>query len=294
MKRIFLALMGISVTYTVFCQEIKLSDHLYAIINNKGGNVAVCICPDEVILVDDQMMGSVNEIDSIIHTICDQEIGTIINTHFHYDHVEGNKHYGKRNINIISHNNARKRLSNKQTFWVPPYTQEAYPEYALPDITFTDSLTIHKSNEVIQVCHLKNAHTDGDAFVKFKNANVIHTGDIVMTFGLPFIDGDNGGNIYGVISALGKIIECSNDSTKIIPGHGEISTRNDLIDYKTLLVTLEERIRDGILKGMTTEEIKELNPYSGLDVGFSKYFNLDDAILNVREYLEFGNGKLPL
>ncbi len=291
MKRIYIAILGISIPFIVLCQEIKLSDNLYAIINNKGGNVAICICPDEVILVDDQMTTSVNEIDSIVSSICDQKIGTIINTHFHYDHVDGNKHYGKSNIKIISHYTVRKRLGKNQTFWVPPYKQEAFPDHALPTITFSDSLTVYKSNETIQLYHLKNAHTDGDVFVKFVNANVIHTGDIVMTFGLPFIDGDNGGNIYGMISALGKLIECSNDSTKIIPGHGEISTRNDLINYKELLSNVEERIRAGILNGLTLEEFIALDPFKGLDVGYNRYFNLEDAYLNVKEYLESSNSK---
>jgi cyclase len=86
----------------------------------------------------------------------------------------------------------RTRLAKNQTFWIPPYTQEALPTHALPNVTFSDSLTIYKSNGIIQVYHLKNAHTDVDVYVRFKKANVIHTGDLVMTFGLPFIDGHNG------------------------------------------------------------------------------------------------------
>lgn len=286
MKRLFLSILAIFCFQALYSQEIKLSDHLYAIVNNKGGNVAVCICPDEVILVDDQMASSAHVLDSIISTITDQEVGTIINTHYHFDHVDGNKHYGKKNARIVSHHNARKRMAAEQVFWVPPNKQEALPAYALPNITFTDSLTIHKPNETIQIYHVKNAHSDGDVFVKFKNANVLHTGDIMMTFGIPFIDGDNGGNLYGLIAALSRFIECSDDSTKVIPGHGQISTRDDLIEYRKVIATIEERIRNGIQDGLSMEEIIENDPYKDLEVGFSKYFDLEYAYFNVKESLE--------
>jgi len=290
MKKIYLALLGTCVSFTIFCQVTELSDYLYTIINNRGGNVAVCICPDEVILVDDQMVVCTGEIDSIINNLCETPIGTVINTHFHYDHVDGNKHYGKGTAEIISHYNVRKKLSENQSFWVPPYHQEAFPTYALPSTTFSDSLTIYKSNETIQICYLQNAHTDGDSFIKFKNANVIHTGDVFVTYGLPFIDGTNGGNLYCMISAVSRLIEFSNDSTKIIPGHGEISTRKDLMNYKELLITIEERIRSEIQNGLTLEEIKKQNPYRGLDIVTSQYFDLEQAYFNVKEYLDSKTG----
>ena len=179
--------------------------------------------------------------------------------------------------------------SSQHKSWLPPYVQEALPGHALPSITYTDSLTIYKSNETIQIWHLNNAHTDGDSFINFKNANVIHTGDVFVTYGLPFIDGDNGGNIYGMISSLSKLIEVSNDSTKIIPGHGEISTRTDLVNYQNLLITLEERIRNGIMDGLSLEEIKELNPYRDLDIVTSQYFNLEQAYVNIKECMKSMN-----
>jgi glyoxylase-like metal-dependent hydrolase (beta-lactamase superfamily II) len=145
----------------------------------------------------------------------------------------------------------------------------------LPFITFSDSLTLNEPNEKIKVYHVKNAHTDGDSFIEFMNANVIHTGDVFVRYGFPYIDDNNGGNIYGMIEAIDMLINYTNDSTKIIPGHGPISYKKDLISYRDMLVTVVSRIKNGIENNLSIEEIKKQNPLKNLNLAWDGFFNLE-------------------
>lgn len=269
---------------------VKLHDYLYAILSDgEAGNMAVYISDIGVIIVDDQWIELTNNIKEMIDSITNKPITHVINTHYHYDHVDGNKVFGKEGCVIISHDNVRSRLSENQILTFLNYTQEAYPFEGLPSITYSENLTIHKKYEIIQISHLKNAHTDGDSFVEFINANVIHTGDVFVRYGFPFIDGNNGGNIYGMIDAINKLIEHSNDSTRIIPGHGPISYRKDLCNYKDMLVIVEERIRNGIQNNLSIEEIEAKEPLKGFDFLTDYFFNLEQIYMMVKRNLESQN-----
>jgi len=271
---------------------VKLSDNLYAIIPERigpAGNMAVYISDDGVIIVDDQWIELTDNIKEMIDSITDKPITHVINTHYHYDHVDGNKVFGKEGSVIISHDNVRSRLSENQILSVQNYIQEAYPFEGLPSITYSENLTIHKKDEIIQIYHLKNAHTDGDSFIEFKNANVIHTGDVFVRYGFPYIDGNNGGNIYGMIDAINMLIDHSNDSTRIIPGHGRIQYRKDLYNYIEMLVTVEKRIRNGIQNNLSIEEIEDQEPLKGFDFLTDYYFNLEQTYMMIKKRLESQN-----
>jgi glyoxylase-like metal-dependent hydrolase (beta-lactamase superfamily II) len=190
----------------------------------------------------------------------------VLNTHFHFDHVDGNKAFGKEGIKIIGHDNLRKRLLSEQHI-APPVDvyQKPYPFNALPSITFSDSLTLHEEEEAIKIFHVLNAHTDTDSFIQFQNENVFHTGDVFVRYGFPFIDHNNGGNILGIIKAVDDLIARTNDSSKIIPGHGPISSRNDLILYRDNLQIIVDRIKDGIAKNLTLEQIEKNNPVKDIN-----------------------------
>jgi cyclase len=104
---------------------------------------------------------------------------------------------------------------------------------------------------------------------------VIHTGDVFVRYGFPYIDDNNGGNIYGMIDAVGTLIKYTNDSTRIIPGHGPISFKKDLVAYKTILETVVSRIKNGIERHLSLEKIKKQDPLKNLDLAWSGYFNLE-------------------
>ena len=255
---------------------VKLSSHVYAILSDgEAGNIAIYENPDGLVLVDDQWIELLPIVKQLLATITDKPVKYVLNTHFHYDHTDGNKVFGKEGTIIISHDNIRKRLEEKQVLSLSNLVQKAYPFEALPFITFSDSLTLNEPNEKIKVYHVKNAHTDGDSFIEFMNANIIHTGDVFVRYGFPYIDDNNGGNIYGMIEAMDMLINYTNDSTKIIPGHGQISYKKDLIAYRNMLVTVVTRIKDGIENNLTIEQIKEQKPLKNLDLAWDGFFNLE-------------------
>ena len=255
---------------------VKLSSHVYAILSDgEAGNIAVYENPDGLVLVDDQWIELMPKVKKLLASISNKPVKYVLNTHFHYDHSDGNKVFGKEGAIIISHDNIRKRLEEKQVLSLSNLIQKAYPFKALPFITFSDSLTLNEPNEKIKVYHVKNAHTDGDSFIEFMNANIIHTGDVFVRYGFPYIDDNNGGNIYGMIEAIDMLINYTNDSTKIIPGHGPISYKKDLISYRNMLVTVVTRIKDGIENNLTIEQIKEQKPLKNLDLAWDGYFNME-------------------
>ena len=254
---------------------VQLSSRVYAIISDgEAGNVAIYENPDGLVLVDDQWIELLPFVQDLLAKISDKQVKYIINTHFHYDHTDGNKVYGKKGVIIISHDNIRKKLEEKQVLSITNLVQKAYPYEALPFITFSDSLTLNEPNEKIKVFHVKNAHTDGDSFIDFVKANVIHTGDVFVRYGFPYIDENNGGNIYGMIEAINMLISYTNDSTKIIPGHGPISYKKDLISYRDMLLTVVGRIKSGIENNLSIEQIKQENPLKDLNLWTDRYFSL--------------------
>ncbi len=252
---------------------IKLGDHVYAIISDgEAGNIAVYENPDGLVLVDDQWVELTPKIKKLLDEVSSRPVKYVLNTHFHYDHADGNKVFGKQGAIIISHDNIRKRLAEDQVLSLTNLVQKAYPYEALPFITFSDSLILHEPNERIKIYHVKNAHTDGDSFIEFMGANVIHTGDVFVTYGFPFIDDRNGGDIYGMIDAVNRLISSVNDLTQIIPGHGPVCHKKDLIVYRDMLVTVETRIRTGILNKLSVREIEKQNPLKDLDLYMTTYF----------------------
>jgi glyoxylase-like metal-dependent hydrolase (beta-lactamase superfamily II) len=266
---------------------IKISSHIYVIRSfGEAGNIAIYENPDGFILVDDQWVELMPKIKKLLATLSDKPVKFVLNTHFHYDHTDGNKALGKEGSIIISHDNIRKRLAEKQVLSLSNLVQKAYPFESLPFITFSDSLTLNEPNEKIKVYHVKHAHTDGDSFIEFVYANTIHTGDVFVRYGFPYIDANNGGNIYGMIDAIDMLINRTNDSTKIIPGHGPISYKKDLITYRDNLLTIVNRIKDGIESNLTIEEIRKQNPLEGVDFSWFGYFHLEMIYSMVQKKLK--------
>lgn len=266
---------------------VKLSEHVYAILSDgEAGNIAVYENPDGLVMVDDQWVELSPKIKKLLQAISNKPVKYVLNTHFHYDHSDGNKVFGKQGAIIISHDNIRKRLEHDQILSLTNLVQKTYPYEALPFITFSDSLTLNEPNEKIKIYHVRNAHTDGDSFIEFMNANVIHTGDVFVTYGFPFIDDRNGGDIYGMIDAMNSLINSINDETRIIPGHGPICYKKDIVAYRDMLVTVETRIKDGISNNLSIEEIKNQNPIKGFTMYLDVFFNTEQVYNMVKKKLK--------
>ncbi len=271
---------------TVNIKTTKVAGSVY-MLEGSGGNIGVLIGNDGVILIDDQFAPLSEKIKKAITTISDKPIKFIVNTHFHGDHSGGNNVFGSEGSIIVAHENARKRLSADHLFTAFKQEQKAMSYEGLPKITFAESLNFNMNGETVQVIHIKNAHTDGDAAIYFKESNVLHAGDAFVRYGLPFIDDDGGGTIDGMISGSEQMLKMINDETKIIPGHGQIASKKDLLDYKNQLQTIRNRIADGIKAGKTVDQIISSDPTKEFKTGFDKIFFVQTAYNSLKKKAAF-------
>jgi cyclase len=247
---------------TVQIKTNKITESIY-MLEGSGGNIGVLTGKDGTVIIDDQFAPLTEKIKAALAKISDQPVRFVINTHYHGDHTGGNENLGGEGAIIVAHENVRKRLSTDQFMAAFKREVKASPYAALPKVTFTDSVTFHMNGETINVFYVKNAHTDGDVIIHFKESNIFHTGDVFVRYGFPFIDQGAGGSIDGMIKATDLLIVRTNEQSRIIPGHGALAAKKDLFDYKSMLVTVRKRIADGIAQGKTLEQIVDTDPMKG-------------------------------
>lgn len=231
----------------------KLTDNFY-MLKGQGGNIGLLIGSDGVLMIDDQFAPLTPKILEAIRKITPKPVNFLLNTHWHGDHTGGNLNMSKEGATIVSHENVRKRMSKDQV--VRGRTKKASPKEALPVLTFTEDMMFHYNDDDILFTHLHDAHTDGDAIVYFTKNNVIHTGDTYFQGRFPYIDLDSGGSIDGYIDGIAKIIMLADDSTKIMPGHGDVANKKELIAYKKMLEDLKSKIQQEINNGKSLDEVK--------------------------------------
>lgn len=243
---------------------VKIKDNFYLIQPETGvpaSNITVYTGFNYTLLVDTQWAKLGPNIEVIVKTLTDKPINYIINTHYHFDHTNGNKYFGKKQITIVAHKNLANRLASDQYIsstkaYNGKIFQRATSGSGSPSIVFNDSLQIQDNDETITVIHFKGAHTDGDAIVHFKNADIYCTGDIFGPY-IPFIDEDNGGDIYETLKAIDRLISVSTSNTRIIPGHGPICDIDDLKAHRDLLEGYKSKVIALMKKGRTLERINE-------------------------------------
>jgi len=260
----------------------KLTESIY-MLEGSGGNIGVLVGNDGIIIIDDQFAPLTEKIKTALSKISNKPVRFVINTHFHGDHAGGNENFGSQGAIILAHDNVRKRLSADYLFEALKQTQKASPYEALPKVTFADSVTFHMNGETVHVFYAKNAHTDGDVIIHFKESNIFHCGDVFVLYGFPFIDQGAGGSIDGMIKAVERLITVTNDQSRIIPGHGAMSTKKDLIDYKNMLVTVRNKVADGIKQGKTLQQIADSDPLKGYVAVFDKYFFVESIYKSLKK-----------
>jgi len=237
-------------------------DGIY-MLQGSGGNIAVSTGSDGTFIVDDQYAPLTEKIQAAIRALTPSPVQFVVNSHWHYDHSDGNENFGRAGALIVAQDNSRKRMETDQVVSLDNRPQPAYDAIGLPKITFHDSMRFFYNGNVIDVVHYGPGHTDGDAVIYFRDTNVVHTGDVFVRYGLPFIDNPNGGSINGMIDVTWAIAGQVDDDTILIPGHGQLSTRADLLAYREMLVTLRDRIRSRMAQGNTVEQIVAANPTHG-------------------------------
>ena len=222
---------------------INIKPGHYVLQSSSGnGNVGIFNGKYRLILIDDLTSALVPRLKQQLKKITPRKPSLVINTHFHYEHTNGNIALGNELIPIVAHENARWRMEKDKVLYPPEKNiQKAYPIKGLPTITFIERMQLYDDQETIELTHVKNAHTDGDVLVQFKQANIFYTGDVFVTNGLPYIDQNNGGDIYGMIIAMNYLINVANEDSKIVPGHGKISDLGEARAYRDMLTAIRNK-----------------------------------------------------
>lgn len=242
----------------------SLGSNLY-MIKGQGGNVGVAVGPDSVLVIDDQFARMSTAILDAIAVITDKPVAYMINTHYHGDHTGGNENFAAAGATIVAHDNVHKRMSATQKSDL--FDRETPPSVlsARPDITFSDTATFQTAGQKTVVYHVANGHTDGDSIVHFPDANVIHMGDNFFHGLFPYVDTAAGGTIDGMIAAHQTALDLSNDATQIIPGHGKMASKAELLAAQTLLKDIRGKVQARITAGDSLEDAIAADPLNGLE-----------------------------
>jgi cyclase len=241
-----------------------------AVLFGQGGNIGVSYGADGTVLVDDQFAPLTPKIQAAVAALGATPVKFLINTHWHFDHTGGNENLGKAGTLIIAHDNVRVRLAAGATS-VGRVIAPA-PKEALPVITYADGLKLHLNGDELRTVHTGGGHTDGDSIIVWKNANIIHMGDLFLNGGLPFVDINSGGNALHLLASIEKAIPLTNPQTRIIPGHGKMATQADLLAWRDMLASVIGAVQSGIKAKKGLAQIQAMKPAAKWEVpnGFIK------------------------
>lgn len=221
---------------------IKLADNFYEL-EGAGGNIGLSVGDDGPMLIDDQFAPLTDKIKAAIATITKKPVRLLVNTHHHPDHTGGNAQWGDMGALIIAQKNVRDHLiAAKQ------------PMPALPVISLGEAATFHWNGDEVSVHHIPHAHTDGDIVLFFHKANVIHTGDVWRTVSYPRVDVKGGGSMKGIIDGLEYLAAIGGPDTKYLPGHGVVSSRDDIIKVANMMKDIWNHVAAAKKAGMSSGE----------------------------------------
>ncbi|MCK4838961.1 MAG: MBL fold metallo-hydrolase [Desulfobulbaceae bacterium] len=243
---------------------IPVTAQIY-MIAGEGGNIGIFTGGDGTFLIDDQFAPLTEKIVAAIKSIGGDQPKFLINTHYHGDHTGGNEKLGQQGTLIFSHDNVRERLIAGSFIEAFNMKLAAVSPEGLPVVTFSKDITFHLNGDTIHAIHVPHAHTDGDSFIYFKAANVIHAGDFFFNGFYPFIDVTHGGSLKGMIIAVDKVLSLADESTKIIAGHGPLGDKKQLASYRQMLWTAHERLGKLKAEGKTAQEAVAAKPLADLE-----------------------------
>ncbi len=251
------------------------------VLQGKGGNIAIFTGKDGILMIDDGFKDMSDALKIEIEPYGGSNALTyIINTHWHGDHTEGNLLLGKTSqVAIVAHDNVRTRLLTKQEIKLFNMVSEPYPSFALPSITYKKGLTLHINDEEIEIVHYANGHTDGDSIVYFKTANIVHMGDHYFSGFFPFVDTNTGGNVVNLAENIKAVLDRIDDDTTVIPGHGPLSTKSELMAYYDMIIGTTAEVRKMKDRGKSLKKIQK----KGLSKQWSEW---TDGFLSIDNWIE--------
>jgi len=254
-------------TGSIAITTTTLSDRLL-MLSGPGGNVVVLHGPDGKLVVDSFLQPAWPRLKATLDGLGGTAIKTLIDTHWHLDHVDNNARFREAGSGVLAHVNTRSRLTQSHDLMGMHF--DPVPTDALPTDTFTDKRSITMNGELIAVAHVPPAHTDTDLFVHYTRANVLHMGDVFFNGMYPFIDTTTGGNINGMIAGADRALAVTNARTKIVPGHGPLSDHAGLLTYRRVIATIRDRVRDMKRARKTLAQVQAAKPSAQFDADWGK------------------------
>lgn len=259
----------------VTIKTIKVGGNVY-MLEGQGGNIGVSSGADGIVMIDTQFARLAPKIRAALKALGSEKPRFVLNTHWHGDHTGGNVEFGMDSL-IIAHINVRKRMSVENTILgnvTPPV-----PRAALPFLTYEQAMTVHINGEDVRLVHYPKGHTDGDTFVFFPKSNVVHLGDQFFAGRFPFVDLRSGGTIDGLVQNITSVIAQLPADVKIIPGHGAVSSLDDLKTYRRTIVETVDIVRKNMRTGKTLEQLKK----EGLP---AQYQSWGSGFINTERWIE--------
>jgi glyoxylase-like metal-dependent hydrolase (beta-lactamase superfamily II) len=249
--------------------QIKTTDlgHDTYRLEGQGGNMTVAVGTDGIIMVDGQFAPLSAKIKAAITAISPLPIKYLINTHFHGDHTGGNENFAKDGTIIVAQDNIRIRLAAGTANGITGAKTAPVPALGLPTDTYIGgSKTVQVGGRTALLTHIQNAHTDGDSYVWFADANVLATGDVCNNLKkYQTVDYANGGDIRGMIAANEAFLKLINDDTKVVVGHGPLAKKSDVVEFRDMLVTARDRIQKLVDEGKSEADVVAMRPLADLD-----------------------------
>jgi cyclase len=261
-------------------QVTKLSGNV-SMLTGSGGNIGILTGRDGKLIVDSGVSTAAAGVLQALSQVDEKPLKYLVNTHWHFDHTGGNVAFHDAGAAILAHKNTRERLSHPQYVELLKVHVPVAAAAALPTRTLTDAFTLYHDDEEVALQSVKPAHTDTDLFVYFKQADVIHAGDLFFNGMYPLIDYSSGGNINGTVDAMATILAVARDSTKIIPGHGPLASKSDLATAHDVLAKVRDRVAAARQAGKGLPEVVAAKPSAEFDEKWGKGIIAPDTLVTV-------------